>query len=234
MPTCVQDSTITLSNYNAPYVGPSCLNSTWSPTQSLSNTDMEQWVTTLISRELASAPGAAIDNQGNFLSQTDINSAQTFATSSAALRRKINIEYCYYYNCYIVALTELLNRATSSDAPSTYAALKTNTQNLNGKLNQIIQVLQALSANRLVTLSTYYGTSSGVNKINNDLNGIRDKLQSNAKALNDSQMQTNVKTALMNYTIEKNNSSRNLLAIYGFLNIVAVGTLFYLYRNMKS
>jgi hypothetical protein len=46
-------------------------------------------------------------------------------------------------------------------------------------------------------------------------------------------METNVKTAMMDYTIEKNNASRNMLAVYGFLNIVAVGMLYYMYSSIK-
>ena len=237
MPSCATETGITLTNYNTPYSGASCLNSTWTPTQTL--TSLDSWVVSLIDREDAAAPGSNVDAQGNFLSQTNENSAKDFSSKAAALRVKIMTEYCYYYNRYMYALNVLLTQATVSGADlstanTTYTTLKTNTENLNGKLNQIIQVLQSLSNNRLATLNTYYGTDTGVNKINDELNTIRTNLERDAKALNDSQMQTNVKTAMINYSIEKNNSSRNLLAIYGFLNIVAIGTLFYLYRNMKS
>jgi len=238
MSSCPTETGITLDNYNTSYNTASrlsSLNPSWTtPTEIFTTEQLNAWLTTLISREQAEAPGSEVDAQGHYLSQTNINSAQDFATKAAALRTKIQNEYCYYYNRYIYALRELLKKATSNDNPSTYSTLKTNTQNLNGKLNQLIQVLQSLANKRLATLSTYYGTGTGVNKINEELNRIRTNLVNDAKALNDSQMQTNVKTAMMNYTIEKNNSSRNLLAIYGFLNIVAIGTLFYLYRNMKS
>lgn len=239
MPSCATETGITLVNYYTSYSGASCLNSTWTPTQTLTSSDIDAWIVTLISREQAAAPGSNVDAQGNYLSQTNENSAKDFATKSATLRVKIQNEYCYYYNRYMYALNALLTQATVSGADlstanTTYTTLKTNTENLNGKLNQIIQVLQSLSNNRLATLNTYYGTNTGVNKINNELNTIRNNLERDAKALNDSQMQTSVKTAMINYSIEKNNSSRNLLAIYGFLNIVAIGTLFYLYRNMKS
>jgi hypothetical protein len=50
------------------------------------------------------------------------------------------------------------------------------------------------------------------------------------RKLQNSEMETNAKSAMIDYTVEKNSSSRNLLAIYGFMNIVAVGMLVYLYR----
>jgi hypothetical protein len=41
------------------------------------------------------------------------------------------------------------------------------------------------------------------------------------------------KQSMIDYTMEKNSSSRNLLAVYGFMNIVAVGLLFYMYKAAK-
>jgi len=233
------------ASYNTAYPGTSCLPSSgngWtgstvdSGSGLVSTNTVDTWVAELVAAN-AVAPGTNMDVTGNNLSQTQLNSASTFASSSAALRTKIDSEYCYYYVRYNWALSTLLTRAVNTGTDfngSSFLELKTNTETLNRKLNQIIQVLQSLVNNRLQTLHTYYGQGSGVNKLNDDLNSIRAKLQSDSKALNDSQMQTNIKTAAMDYTIEKNNSSRNLLAVYGFLNIVAIGTIYYLYRNMKS
>jgi hypothetical protein len=47
-------------------------------------------------------------------------------------------------------------------------------------------------------------------------------------------MEKDLKSAMVDYTVEKNSSSRNLLAIYGFMNIVAAGLIFYLYRTAKE
>jgi hypothetical protein len=168
------------------------------------------------------------------LSQTNTDPANNFANKASQLRAKIDLEFCYYYVRYRYALTQVLTQAANAaidrNSP-TYVTLKTNTEKINQKLNQIIQILQSLANNRLATLSTYYGTTTGVNRVNSDLESIKTSLNRDALALKNSKMEANVKNAMMDYTIEKNNSSRNLLAIYGFLNIVAVGTIFYLYKN---
>lgn len=36
---------------------------------------------------------------------------------------------------------------------------------------------------------------------------------------------------MVNYSIEKNKAATNLLALYGFLNLSAIGILIYIYRS---
>jgi len=249
MPVCSNnketDAQIT-STLNTTYPGPSCLPNNgqgWSGNDidittgivsSSATTTLDAQIASLVSRT-AAAPGPDVSDSNTTLSQTNLNSAKNFSTNAARLRTNIDAEYCYYYVRYRKSLTLLLTAAVDPATDTTsgsYVTLKTNTENINRKLNQIIQLLQSLVNNRLSTLNTYYG-SGGVNKVNDELNMVRDKLQKDAENLTNSQMETNVKTAMMDYTIEKNNASRNMLAIYGFLNIVAVGMLYYMYRSVK-
>jgi hypothetical protein len=239
------DAQIT-STINTPFSGPSCLPNDgegWlgndvDPTTGLisaaASMSVDTHIASLISK-LAAAPGPDVGDRDTTLSETNLNSAKNFSTNSAMLRKNIDNEYCYYYVRYKKSLNLLLaaavDKKTDVTSPS-YMTLKTNTENINRKLNQVIQVLQSLVNNRLSTLNTYYG-SGGVNQVNSELNRVRDKLQKDAQNLTNSQMETNVKTAMMDYTIEKNNASRNMLAVYGFLNIVAVGMLYYMYRSIK-
>jgi hypothetical protein len=249
MPVCSNnketDAQIT-STLNTTYPGSSCLPNNgqgWSGSDidittgivsTSATTTLDAQIASLVSR-MAAAPGPEVSDSDTTLSQTNLNSAKNFSTNAAKLRTNIDAEYCYYYVRYRKSLTLLLTAAVdpaTDTSSSSYLTLKTNTENINRKLNQIIQLLQSLVNNRLSTLNTYYG-SGGVNKVNDELNMVRDKLQQDAENLTNSQMETNVKTAMMDYTIEKNNASRNMLAIYGFLNIVAIGMLYYMYRSVK-
>ena len=255
MSVCTSNTeTITNANYSVSYASTSttarprtsCLpgGEGWtgsdisSSTGLVSTASVDAHIASLISN-IAKAPEATISESAtaNTLSQVKLNSASEFSSKSQLLRSKIDDEYCYYFVRYNWALRELLKAAvdTTTDTNSaSYITLKTNTENINRKLNQILQILQSIVNNRLSTLHTYYGSGDGVNKLNDNLNIIRTRLQNDSKNLKDSQMETNVKTAMMDYTIEKNNSSRNLLAVYGFLNIVAIGMIYYLYRNAKA
>jgi len=163
----------------------------------------------------------------------DISPANRYAEQSMDMRRKINMEYCYYYRRYMFALSNVLEIASTGSGTSdgTYAAYKRNAIALNSKLNQILQVLQAIILNRAETLETYYGTTTGVNGENTDLITARDKLSGHMEQLKKNTMESDVKSAMIDYTIEKNSSSRNLLAVYGFMNIIAVGLLYYMYTS---
>jgi hypothetical protein len=73
-----------------------------------------------------------------------------------------------------------------------------------------------------------------VNALNSNLDTMRTQLIAHSTQLQSASLETDVQTAMIDYTLEKNASSRNLLAVYGFMNIVAVGLLFYLYRSSKK
>jgi hypothetical protein len=85
-----------------------------------------------------------------------------------------------------------------------------------------------------LSLKSYYGEKSGVNELNTQLDETREELIKHAKLLKKNDLEKDAKSAMIEYSIEKNSSSRNLLAIYGFMNIVAAGLIFYLYRSVKS
>ena len=129
------------------------------------------------------------------------------------------------------AKTKVLTDATSSGG-MVDTAVKNNTAKLNTKLNTILLVMKAAVNSRMNTLSSYYNTD--VNKLNSELDDARGKLASHSNILQNNDLKADVQAAMVDYSIEKNSSSRNLLAVYGFLNVVAAGLLFYLYTNTKA
>jgi hypothetical protein len=229
--------TITTSNYMDNYktsTRNSCLpnNGTGFATSSISasgivnKAELDTHINTLLTQMSAVAP-------------TPSNSVKPdeFANKAATLRANINTEYCFYYVRYSYILTDLLTTAatiSSVSIPATYTTKKENTEKLNSKLNQILQVLQALVNSRLLSLKDYYGQNTGVNALNTQIDTTREQLITHAKLLKKNDLEKDAKAAMIEYSIEKNSSSRNLLAIYGFMNIVAAGLIFYLYRTAKN
>ena len=142
-----------------------------------------------------------------------------YRSALSALVSSIQNEYCFYYSRYMFALTQVLTLAATPDTPmgsgSTYDSYKQNAIRLNNQLSQILLILQ--------NVSRLSGASLDIDSVNYNLVDHMRKLQ-------DTAMETDAKSAMVEYTLEKNASSRNLLAIYGFMNIVAVGMLVYLYR----
>jgi hypothetical protein len=232
--------TILNSNYMDNYQTASrksCLpnNGAGFPSSSVSNkgmvnkADLDTQLNTLLREAKAVAP--------NTVQSDNLEPAAAFADKAAALRKDIQTEYCFYYKRYIYILHDILMSAATmgtGSLPSVYVTKKQNTEKLNAKLNQILQLLQALVNSRLTTLKGYYGPDSGVNSLNKDLDTTRERLVKHSEMLKKNDLEKDAKAAMIDYSIEKNSSSRNLLAIYGFMNIVAAGLIFYLYRTAKS
>ena len=189
-------------------------------------TALNNWVNSLLTREEAKAPTASSANP---------NPAEEFARKAQSLRSKINDEYCFYYVRYTWGLTNVLTTAATvpgASASSDYINRKERLKTINGRLNQILQVTQALQKHRAQSLKNYYSTD--LNALNKDLNDTRESLIKHSKILATNEMEMNVRKAMVDYTVEKNSSSRNMLGIYVFMNIVAGGLLYYIYKTAKS
>jgi hypothetical protein len=257
---CSQNTeTITETNYTDSYPGRlSCLpngGSGWpassvdSKTGLVSSKLVDSQIAALLSRKITynDENGRAVDvaptapsltQTSDYFPQVNTNPANAFSTTASILRTNIQNEYCFYYKRYMYILKDILNIAAMSKGSNLtsntgYQKKKLNTEAINLKLNQILQILQGLVNSRLVSLNQYYGPGTGVNQVNRELDINRNDLIRHTNLLKNSEMEKEVQAAMIDYTIEKNSSSRNLLAIYGFLNIVAVGMLFYLYRSTK-
>lgn len=229
MAFCNSNENIRLDNYSANYPGTSCL-----PNQNGFTENANGIVADSVLQSHLTSLMATVGNSNKpIIDQT----ASDFSTGSQNLRTLIQNEFCYYYRCYIFALNKLLTDATSTNLPPDYNDTKTNTINLNKKLNHIIQLLQKLLQSRQNTLNNYYGTDvgqNGVQNVNDTLNATLITLQQHSAALENNKLEQTVKSSMIDYTIEKNESSRNLLAVYCFMNIVAVGILYQLYSSSSQ
>jgi NADH:ubiquinone oxidoreductase subunit C len=134
-------------------------------------------------------------------------------------------------------LPRLLNEIATetTENPGNYATLKTNCEDINRIMTQILQVLDKIKTERASKVSQYYtDVSTGdISEQNTEISTIKEELRLQMKALQSENLDTDLKAAMVDYTTEKNSASRNMMAIYGFLNIVAVGMLVYLYRSSK-
>jgi len=188
---------------------------------------VDDYIITLLSKANASAPGGMDPN--------NLNPASSFAQSASGLRTRLGDEYCFYYKRYMYALQKVLLLAATSgmnlSGNADYIEKKKIAQDLNSKLNQLLQVMQGLINVRTKNLRDYYGNDTGVNALNTELDNARKSLVTHMGKLQSNDMEMDVRSSMIDYTLEKNSSSRNLLAIYGFMNIVAAGILFYLYKT---
>lgn len=193
----------------------------------IDETTMTSWISQLLAREQVAVPSPVSTNPAD---------AGAYATKANALRVKINSEFCYYYRRYTYVLPLLLNKAVSApkatlDADSSYQTMKTNAIAINKKLNDIIELLNGLTKAGTTSLQGYYSSNGGLNSLNSQLQTTKDALKKSSDVLQSSDLEVEAKKAMIDYTLEKNSSSRNMLGVYVFMNLVAGGLLFYLYRS---
>ena len=70
-----------------------------------------------------------------------------------------------------------------------------------------------------------------IKKFNKDLSDKQSKLEGQSKILKSNQATTLLNKQMVKFTEEKARYTNNLLKMYSFLNIVALGLLVYVYRS---
>jgi hypothetical protein len=157
-------------------------------------------------------------------------------TKEAVTMRKIQEEYCFYYFRYKYALETLFDKmVTTSKSTSLTESDRGEIQNkltrakeFNEKLNDIIQITNYISQKRSSEMRLQ---NTEINTMNSGIQATFDTLQGHSKLLNSESSISDLRKRMVEYTEEKNRSALNLLSLYGFLNLVAIGLLFYVARS---
>lgn len=172
-------------------------------------------------------------NTNNASAQAILNN---LGTKESASMGKIQAEYCFYYVRYRYALETLFDKLVSTSKQSTLAASdKSDIQSkldrakqFNEKLNDIIQITNYIAQKRA---SEMRSQNTDINSANANIKNTFDTLQQHAKILNSENSVSDLRKRMVEFTEEKNRSALNLLSLYGFLNLVAIGLLVYVARS---
>lgn len=157
-------------------------------------------------------------------------------SKESATMRKIQQEFCFYYFRYKYALERLFDKLVTTSKSTTLSesdradiASKLNrAKEFNEKLNDLIQVTNYLAQKRS---SEMREQNTEINMMNSDLQVTFDTLQKHNKLLRSETSLSDLRKRMVEFTEEKNRSAINLLSLYGFLNLVAIGLLFYIARS---
>lgn len=176
----------------------------------------------------------------NVTTQKDKDEQRRILESVGALEKTtmtaLQTEFCYYYVRYKFALEDLFDTLsrTSSGSSLTDAQRKTvetkitNAKALNVKLNDMIQITNSIATKRAAEMRDQNST---INLLNTSIQDIYSRLQKQNEILKKEDSITDLRKRMVEFTQEKNQSASNLLSLYGFLNLVAVGLLFYVARS---
>jgi hypothetical protein len=145
-------------------------------------------------------------------------------------------EFCYTYVRYKYSLEDLFETLTRTSSGSSITDAQRRTieqkiqvaKDLNMKLNDIIQFTNFLSTKRAEEMRDQNST---INILNSSLQDIYGRLAQQNQILRQESSITDLRQRMVEFTQEKNQSAVNLLSLYGFLNLVAIGLLFYIARS---
>ncbi len=144
----------------------------------------------------------------------------------------IRAEYCFYLARYKFAFRQLISNIANATAGSTgvlgtiesYTGV---TVRLNRKLQDLSQIANAISDTQYATTQNF---QHSINDANAEIQTYFDTLKSHADILRKEVPAVELRKRMVEYTREKSRANKNLLSLYFFLDVVALGLLFYVYK----
>lgn len=190
----------------------------------------------LVSNDKYKQDLAKLGNVNNINAETAKGILTNLGAKETATMAKLKQEYCYYYARYRYSLETLFDKLVQTSKSATLSADDKNdiqsklnrAKEYNEKLNDLIQITNYIAQKRATEMRNQ---NSEINAINTDISGTFDTLQTHAKILNSENSITDLRKRMVEFTEEKNRSALNLLSLYGFLNLVAIGLFFYIARS---
>lgn len=144
-------------------------------------------------------------------------------------------EYTYYYERYKYALSILFTKIidtyrtppTTTAVPAAVQTALDDVAAMNLKLNDILSVVQTVSTNMH---NAAVATNTQVTEMMKTMLENKDKMEKQGNMIRSNQASSNIQKEMVKYTEEKARYNDNLLKVYSFLNIVALGVLLYVYK----
>jgi len=168
---------------------------------------------------------------------TNSDDYDTFVKKQEKLLNDIKNEYDFYESRYKTALNKLFNTIregyinNTGDIQYIIQANLGISQTLNKKLNDLTQIINGVTEDMLASTSGLEETIKAFDKQNKE---HQIKLQEQNKIISSSQATTELNKQMVKYTEQKGKYSNNLLGMYSFLNIVALGLLVYVYKSRSE
>jgi hypothetical protein len=163
--------------------------------------------------------------------------AEIYLKKIDELLKNTEAEYCFYEARYKYSLERLLNtinqgyKNNTSDVQTVIQRYLSTTQELNQRLNDLTQIINGITEDMLSTTS---GLEQQIQSFDSKMKEQQKKLQAQNKIISSNQAVTELNKRMVKFTEEKAKYSNNLLGLYSFLNIVALGLLIYVYKSARD
>lgn len=210
----------------------------------------------IIQGVLPSSPNGASDRDGNGI--LNKNSVQAIISSlkgsgvipsvknanpeillkkQADLLTNIQSEYCFYEARYKFALEKLFSAISqgylnnTGDVQTAVQKYLQLTQSLNQRLNDLTQIINGITEDML---SSTTNLEAEIKAFDKQIKEQGAKLQEQNKIISSNQAATQLNKQMVKFTEQKGKYSNNLLGLYSFLNVVALGLLVYIYKSARD
>ena len=173
-----------------------------------------------------------LKNMGVIPSPTSFT-PEVFIQKQQLLIQHLQAEYCFYESRYKYALDKLFTAISSGYLSGTDAnksvvqSYLSKTKMLNMRLNDLTQIMNGVTENMLYTSDSI---QNEIAQFNSRIQAQKEKLDAQNKIITSGEATTNIRKEMVKYTEEKAQYTDNLLKLYSFLNVVALGLLVYVYK----
>jgi len=152
--------------------------------------------------------------------------------ADSAFYAAIQAEYCFYEARYIAALTQFMALVADPNGakPIAVSDMLATTVNLNKRLNSLLEIMNFVSNDRAQKVN-----SRGPN-IDDANASLQDKiaiLRSQQELLQSSDARIRTQEEMMRFSAEKSRSMNIQIMFFVALNVVALGTIFTVYKSVK-
>jgi small-conductance mechanosensitive channel len=165
------------------------------------------------------------------------SNAEMLLKKQAELLKNIQAEYCFYESRYKYSLEQLFNAIqqgyvnNSGDAQNAIQKYLQTTQGLNQRLNDLTQIINGVTEDML---SSTTNLESEIRSFDKNIKEQGAKLAEQNKIISSNQAVTQINKQMVKFTEQKAKYSDNLLGLYSFLNVVALGLLVYIYKSARE
>ncbi len=155
-----------------------------------------------------------------------------YITDTEQMKVDIKDEYCFYNARYRFAMRSLITQIANATAGNStnvdrIQKLTQKAISLNQKLTDLTQIVNAITN---MIYQDSQGLGSTINDLNTQISGYYTRLQEQASILQSEAPAAELKKRMVEFTREKAMASNNMLSFYFFMDVVALGILFYVYR----
>ncbi len=179
---------------------------------------------------------SSLKNSGIIPIPTSTNE-ELYIRKVKTLLNNIQSEYCFYDSRYKYSLEKLFDGVRQGyllNTPNTRSIIEkylSYSQNLNRRLNDLTQIINGITEDMFRVSGNL---EAEINQFNNKIKEQQRKLEEQNKIISSSEAVTRIKKDMVKYTEEKARNTDNLLKMYSFLNVVALGLLIYVYKAASS